>query len=299
MDSSIISQYASAKRQALKNYTKNVSKGQSGYLPFLEGLLKNIDIVSEVDLGLVEIPLRQIKGTYTYARSLSFAENFIPLMKEGAEFAQKWMTLCNVHMDEGTRDPIKVYEYFNYFYVVEGNKRVSVLKFFDAYSIPGHVIRLIPKRDQKDKDVSIYYEFLDFYKKTRINNIWFSTEGSFKEFWNIIKDFEPKSVTLSDRFKYFSTSVYLPFRSVYMDEGGDELSITTGDAFLEYLKLYGIPDGLSSSKLKSRLKGFIVELRSLDKKLGVEIQTKPQPEREKGIISSITTLVKPKVKLKS
>jgi basic membrane protein A and related proteins len=298
MDRNTSEYYTAARRQAVKEYSRNVSMGRSGYLPFLEGLLKNIDVVSEANLGLVEIPLEKVKGTYTYARSLSFAGNFMPLLKESTEFANKWTALCNAHLNEGITHPIKVYEYLNFFYVVEGNKRVSVLKFFDAYSITGEVVRLVPRWDENDEKVRIYYEFMDFYKKTGINAIWFSREGSFHELWNILKDFKPKNDMTPFGFRYFANSVYLPFRRAYLDEGGRELSITTGDAFLEYLKLYGIPDGLSSNRLKSRLKKFIVELRSLNEKSEVEIQTRPEPVHDKGFVSSITTFIKPKMQLK-
>ena len=30
--------------------------------------------------------------------------------------------VCNIQNNEGLRDPVKVYEYLNWFYVVEGNK---------------------------------------------------------------------------------------------------------------------------------------------------------------------------------
>ena len=42
----------------------------------------------------------------------------------------------------------------NKFYVEEGNKRVSVMKYFQAVSIPGYVTRLIPKRtDEKENKI--------------------------------------------------------------------------------------------------------------------------------------------------
>ena len=53
-------------------------------------------------------------------------------------------TLSQSHINEGIRDPIKAYEYMNKFYVEEGNKRVSVLKYFDAVSVPGYVTRILP-----------------------------------------------------------------------------------------------------------------------------------------------------------
>ena len=49
------------------------------------------------------------------------------------------------HLDEGIRDPITCYEYMGRFYVQEGNKRVSVLKYFDASSITGNVTRVVPQ----------------------------------------------------------------------------------------------------------------------------------------------------------
>ena len=45
------------------------------------------------------------------------------------------------------------------FYVQEGNKRVSVLKYFDAISIPSYVTRIIPAREDTPES-RIYYEFL-------------------------------------------------------------------------------------------------------------------------------------------
>ena len=49
----------------------------------------------------------------------------------------------------------------NHFYVVEGNKRVSVMKYVDAVSIPGNVTRIIPQKNDS-KESTIYYEFWDF-----------------------------------------------------------------------------------------------------------------------------------------
>lgn len=60
----------------------------------------------------------------------------MPLLDEDTEFAQKWNALCDAHLSVGIRDPIKAYEYMNKFYVEEGNKRVSVMKYYEAMSIP-------------------------------------------------------------------------------------------------------------------------------------------------------------------
>ena len=101
----------------------------------------------------------------------------MPILKETSEFAMKWAKLSSSHEKEGIREPIKAYEYMNRFYVLEGNKRVSVMKYYGVVSVPGTVTRIVPKRTN-DKENRIYFEFLDFYDLTKINYIWFSEEGN-------------------------------------------------------------------------------------------------------------------------
>jgi len=290
--------YLSARKLGLREYSRNISRGQTGYLPFLGSILKNIEIVYELDLGIIDIPLKKIVGTYTYGRSRSFAANYMPLLTQKTEFAQKWITLCKAHINEGIRDPIKAYEYLNWFYVVEGNKRVSVLKYFDAYSIQGRVARLVPKKDESDPVISIYYEFLDFYKKTGINQIWFTKRNSFNTLLRYLDNFVPGSNPMNiSKYKYFINFVYLPFRKVYLELGGQRLSITTGDAFLEYIRVYGMPDGLDDQELRARLTGFIIELEQMSDK-EMDIQTVPVDTGE-SLITAFTTFVRPKKPLKA
>lgn len=79
-------------------------------------------------------------------------------------------------VNEGIRDPIVAYEYMNRYYVVEGNKRVSVLKYFKADSIVANVTRKIPKYSE-DEDVKLYYEYMKFNQISGLNNIEFSKIG--------------------------------------------------------------------------------------------------------------------------
>ena len=91
------------------------------------------------DLGLLEIPSERIVGTKSAGRIAAFSPSFLPLLDAKTEFAGKWMTLCAAHLgDVGIRDAITCYEYLGNFYVQEGNKRVSVLRYYDSPRIPGH-----------------------------------------------------------------------------------------------------------------------------------------------------------------
>lgn len=293
-----VNHYQDARKLGRKEYSRSVSKGQTGYLPFLEGVLKNIEIINETDLGVIDIPLKKIIGTYTYGRSRSFATNFMPLLSPGSEFGAKWTALCNIHLNEGIRDSIKVYEYLNWFYVIEGNKRVSVLKYFDAFSYHARVMRLIPKRDESDATISIYYEFLDFYKKTGINSLWFTRRNSFSKLLAYLEGYDPVMPALyPDKYKHFTNSVYLPFRSIYLELGGQKLPITTGDAFLEYVKVYGMPYDIEEAEVKPRLSLFVMELDQHSDDRPVDVQTMPVEDGE-NILSTLTTFVRPKKQLK-
>ncbi|SEG04764.1 Basic membrane lipoprotein Med, substrate-binding protein (PBP1-ABC) superfamily [Caloramator fervidus] len=290
--------YQLARKLALKEYSKNASKGQSGYLPSLEGILKNTEIISEINLGIKEIPLKKIVGTFTYLRSRSFAKNFMPLLAYDTEFGKKWVNLCNAHLNEGIRDPIKVYEYLNWYYVVEGNKRVSILKYFNVYSFYAEITRLIPKYDETNLEIKIYYEFLNFNKITGINSIYFTKLGSFSKLLKILEKFNPKGLKFEEnKYKYFEKHIYLNFRRIYLNEGGNKLPISTGDAFLEYINLYGLPTDIDDTLLAQRIRNLIPVLKSFSNIDEEEIQTSPE-NKNQNIISTISSLVNLKKNLK-
>lgn len=290
--------YLNARKLGLKEYSKNVSQGQVGYLPSLEGLVKNNEIVSEVDLGIVEIPLKKIVGTYSHLRSLSFAKNFMPILNDSTEFHAKWCKLCKAHLNEGIKHSIKVYEYLNWFYVIEGNKRVSVLKYFDAYSISANVIRLIPKKDTNDVSIHLYYEFLKFNKVTNLFSIYFSKSESFGEMLQFLENYNPTASPIHTKYKYFEVYIYNPFRKIYHELGGEKLPITTADALLEYIKIYGIPRRVDVKIIAPKLKELMAELDILSKVTNIDIQTIPEDKPQPGILSTLTTLVMPKKTLK-
>ena len=101
-----------------------MAAGQYPYLPVLDDILENARVENQLPIGTVEIPLALVVGTKTAGRTAAFASNFLPLLSPKTEFANKWVSLCQAHVDEGIRDPIRCFEYLGRFYVQEGNKRV-------------------------------------------------------------------------------------------------------------------------------------------------------------------------------
>ncbi|MBT9779223.1 BMP family ABC transporter substrate-binding protein [Clostridium sp. MCC353] len=228
--------YVGALKKGRKQYQSAVLKGEYPYLPVLDDILSYTDIVSEVSLGLMDIPLARIVGTKTKGRTSAFANNFMPLLSEKSEFGSKWAFLFDHQIEEGIHDPIVAYEFMNKFYVQEGNKRVSVLKYLGAFSIPGTVVRLIPRRSD-EKENKLYYEFLDFYQVSFNCDVWFSREGSYHRLLTAMGK-KPDEVWSEDDKEYFK-AVYNRFVKVFDQEGGNALELTSSDAFLIYVEIFG------------------------------------------------------------
>lgn len=267
--------YAGALKQGRKQYQAAIQKGEYPYLPALDDVLSYTEIVSEVNLGIIDIPLERIVGTRTKGRTNAFANNFMPLLNERSEFGAKWAYLYDHQIEDGIRDPILAYEFMNQFYVQEGNKRVSVLKYLEAISITGQVIRLIPKRSD-DKDTRLYYEFLDFYQVSFNCDVWFSKEGSYAKLLEAMgKKFE--EVWSEDDREYFKAA-YDRFARVFAAEGGNAIDLTCSDAFLVYVEIFGYdtvkerPEGMIQKDLV-KIKDEILLTAS-----GGEIALVEQPE---------------------
>ena len=201
---------------------------------------ESLNALSRVPLGLVQVPLSKVVGTASKGRTNAFAANFMPLLDQGSEFSAKWNTLYNSVVEDGLRQPVKAYEYLNKFYLVEGNKRVSVMKYLDAVSIEAEVTRVIPARTD-DPENQLYFEFLPFYADTKINYLWFSKPGSFARLCELTGH-TPGEKWSGEALTDFQAA-YMRFRAAYKArEAGRNLPITTGDAFLIYLKACGYAD---------------------------------------------------------
>ena len=247
-------EYENALKLGERCFRKELSKGNYPYLPALDSFLRASEVKTEESLGIVDIPLDQIVGTKTAGRSNAFASNFMPLVAEKSEFAGKWAGVFDHQENEGINDPIICYEYMNRFYVQEGNKRVSVMKYLGATSIEGRVTRLIPHHTNSTEN-RIFYEFIDFYDHTQINYLWFSGEGRFARLCSMCGKSPDEDWTLEER-QYFS-SRYLRFKKIFEEKGGNTTGITVGDAMLAYLTIFSYdqmddkPDSAISVELDS------------------------------------------------
>ena len=276
--------YQQARKLGLKEVKSKSARQEDPYLPALAELLPHMNSLSEVELGSIRIDIDQVVGTHSAGRRDAFSASFYPLLEENSEFADKWSHLAASHLKEGIQNPITAVEYLNRFYVVEGHKRVSVLRFFGAATVRAEVKRLLPPKTD-EPEIRVYYEFLDFYKVTRVNYIRLTRPGSYPLLLELLcgEDHTPWD---EDRQRSFFSGVYRfrkAFRTLPLSS-----ALTQDEALLRYLEVFGQATLLSRTptELKADLTAIVPELYSMKNESSPMLVTDPA-EAPRGIISRI------------
>ena len=231
-----MTEYSRAQKLGVREYREAIVAGRYPYLPVLDDILENASVETQLPIGVVEIPLDQVVGTKTAGRTAAFASNFMPLLESDTEFASKWLSLCQAHVEEGIRDPIRCYEYLGRFYVQEGNKRVSVLKYFGAGSIAANVIRVVPQYAGRPQ-VRGYYEFMEFYAASGVYYLQLTQEGGYAKLQAAIGKKPGEKWSDNDRANV--RSLYNWVRKAYEARSGGRMRLSAGDVLGMMLQVYG------------------------------------------------------------
>ena len=276
--------YDEALKAGRKEYRSCVSKGEYPYLSVLNEILSESKLSGGVDLGVMQIPAEFIVGAKNAGRTNLFARNFMPLAGPDTEFAGKWQRLCEAHLEDGIRDPVKVYEYLNRYYVEEGNKRVSVLKFFDAVNISAQVIRIMPDQTPENE---LYFEFLAFNRYSKINFIEFSKKGSYATLQRLMGKAPEEEWTEDERRRF--SSDYTFFRNAYEGKGGKRLSTTVGDAMLTCIQVYGYQAlrAMSGTELKKAIERMWEEMALQQEQTPIAVKTDPGQPVKPGLLTQL------------
>ena len=246
--------YGKARREGLRIYTTALQAHEDPFLPVLESKVPDLSTLSRMSLGIITVPLSRVLGSVSPGRSKAFTKGFLPILEGGSEFAAKWDHLYESVESEGVNQPVTALEYMGYYYVIEGNKRVSVTKVMGARDIEADVTRVIPPKTE-DPEVVAYYEYCDFTKETGLYPILFSRPGSYQKLLSLPgmrageKWTEDEILSLRKIFHYFSEA--------YETMLPEENRLPTGDAFLIFLTAFGYlevrDDDLSKTRERVRL----------------------------------------------
>ncbi len=275
-----VEQYNKAVRQGKKCYKDCVLHARYPYPQVLDEILDTAMTVGQVDMGVLEIPTEQVVGTKSLGRRSAFAADFMPLMGADTEFASKWVDLCAAHLDsEGIRDPIRCYEYLGRFYVQEGNKRFSVLKSYQAPTVPAYVIRIIPAWSE-EREVQAYYDFMRYYLLTGMYQVYFSRPGSFAKLQAAL-GYEPDHRWSEEERQRFSSRLTY-FRTAFQKLGGGELPVTVADALLVWLKVYPFEElkSAGAADLAKSLGAVWADVKVLAQSEPVSVATEPPQGQE-------------------
>ena len=292
----MITDYSKAKKLGEREYRRRLVRGQYPYLPSLEEMVRDVDRMPEIGLGLAEIPLDMVVGTRTTGRQNAFAANFMPLVGEDSEFAAKWSNLYDSQVEEGIRDPVKVYEFMNRFYVQEGNKRVSVLNYVGAVSVLANIIRIRPPRTDSEQSMT-YYEYLDFYNVTKSFEIVFSAPGRYSQLARILQQnlHDPWPEDLLEKLH----AGFIAFKEIYLARGGQKLNLTVADALLIYLSIYSLDSLIREGrdvigKRLARLRHEYIAASQPDRIALIESKKDAETPAKKLAISKIPVPVLPR-----
>ena len=279
--------YSKARREGLRVYQAAIQANTDPYLPVLEEKVPNLASLSRLSLGIMPIPLNRVIGSVSRGRSYAFAEGFLPILEGGSEFASKWEHLCESVEQSGMNQPVTVLEYLGNYYVIEGNKRTSVMKYLDAREIEADVTRVYPPKSN-DPEIVSYYEYCDFTRETGLYSLFLSRPGSYQKLVSLPglrageKWTEDEILSLRKLFHYFSES--------YVTVMKGKTAQPCGDAFLLYLTAFGWEDVKDDDMAKTvervRLMAKEFELREGRVNLVME-QVEPAP------VPLIVTLFRP------
>ena len=286
-----LDEYSHALRLGQKEYRELTMAGKSPHPAVLDEILPELSTETVLPIGVVDIPTERIVGTKTAGRITAFTASFRPLLEAKSEFGIKWIQLCDAHLsDTGITDPIECYEYLGNFYVQEGNKRVSVMRHFDAPRIPGNVKRVMPPRSE-DPRIKAYYEFLDFYKVSKLYTIQFRRPGDYAKLLGYIGK-HPGEEWTEDERRIFN-SYYSYFLEAFQSLN-TRVDVLPEEALLLWLKLYPFRDlkQLSSTELKKSLIALRDDVIAASRKEeAVKVQTKAQDDGPSSLMSRLYSIV--------
>ena len=287
----MIEEYNKARKAGKRQVRDDVSHGRYPYLPALDEIIGNAAATRATKVGIIDIPSGLVSGTVTRGRGNVFSSGFLPIAEPGTEFSIKWSSLYEAQVSEGIRDPVVVYEYLQRFYVLEGNKRVSVLRWLENPTITAEVRRIIPQ-DVDDATAEAYDEFLKFYEVAPVYGFFFSKPGSYAQMARLLGRSLDEPWPKAD-VRRLETTYGLFCRSFAKHKGG-MLGMSDADAFLAYLKGYAGSDPLTISpdEMDARVRRAWDELVVAASPSPIDYVEQP-PESKQGVIPQIKDIVLP------
>lgn len=146
-----------------------LTQKRSGLISFDE-LRTKLDVQNQRDIGMQEIRIDKIIGSLN--RYQDFDDSFLPRQ---THTRNRWENIDRVYLQGEYLPPVEVYKIGEFFFVIDGNHRVSVAREKGQVFIDAHVIELeIPFLLQGEfnwYEILLNQERADFYKETNLKEL--------------------------------------------------------------------------------------------------------------------------------
>ncbi len=262
MDSTAMEDFSKAKRKAKFQGILSALQWKNNDLMSLYEVTSIIKPKSETYLGMRTIPVSRIIGSE--GRYHDFSSAFLPKREQ---LRSRWCSIDSAMMSDVVLPPISVYSLGGYYFVRDGNHRVSVAKAQGVEFIDAEVVELdteIPLRPgitmKEIRSKVVDYErnmFIAQYKPSYLpmGDIVFTTPGAYPEMVNhilvhkyYINQNIDHEISFEDAAKSWYENVYSPIVKEIREEHllAAFPGQTEGDMYLwlvrrwdEYKKEYG------------------------------------------------------------
>lgn len=146
-----------------------LTQKRSGLISFDE-IRKHLDVKNQRDIGMQEIPVDKIIGSLN--RYQDFDDSFLPRQ---THTRSRWEKIDRVFLKGEYLPPVEVYKIGDFYFVIDGNHRVSVAREKGQIFIDANVIELeIPFAMEGEFNwyqLLLNQERTDFYEKTHIQEL--------------------------------------------------------------------------------------------------------------------------------
>jgi len=185
-------------------------------------ILKHLSIKRQYDAGIQEIEIEAIIGSVN--RYTDFDNAFLPRQKYTRS---RWERIDRAYLRDEILPPVDVYQIGDYYFVMDGNHRVSVAKRRGQKWIDAHVVKIeVPYQIDRSFDFNqliLKEEQNRFYEKTNFKNLFpdanieMSIPGLFDRLQEHIdahryytSEYLQREITYEEAVKSWYEHIYLP-----------------------------------------------------------------------------------------
>jgi hypothetical protein len=164
------SDFDASRRHAFWNEARAVLTGHARTLLSFHEVLHIARMEGQVERGLQDIPVSQIRGSE--GRSREFDASFLPL---SPRLRERWTRVDALVLQGVPMPPIEVYQVGDVYFVKDGHHRVSVARHLGQEFISAHVIEVRTRAplnaDADAHDLLRLAEYARFLEQTQIDRL--------------------------------------------------------------------------------------------------------------------------------